>query len=270
MEQANASEDFRSKVIEELNSLRTNPQAYSAKVRKYIGYFKGKVMKIPSGESIMTNEGAEAFEEAAKFLDDFKAVEALVYNPGLTHACHEYLEAVSGLETDQMGDVSLESYVEKHGELNGSLGQSVDFGSHCPELAVVNLVVDDGDSNRGNRKSVLDKKFKQIGVAKGSHKIYEHCTVLMYAQEFKPNKTCEEKEQKLKEIKEIKQKAEEAAKKVESVKIEDDDFEIPEGYVKVERQEKVVTENGVQKKLVKLIKHKEDGTTDTEIFKVNA
>ena len=46
-----------------------------------------------------------------------------------------------------------------------------------------------------------------------------------------------------------------------------DDFDLPEGVIKLERQEKLINENGVNKKLVKLIKYMEDGAIHTEIFK---
>lgn len=261
MEKAQDYEDFRSKVIEEFNLLRTNPQMYANKVRKYATYFKGKVLQIPGGDNIMTQEGPDAYEEAAKFLDNFTKVDALTYNPGLTHAAHDFLTAVSTLETDKMGELNLESYIEKHGEVEGHLGLSNDFGSNIPELVIINLVVDDGDAKRGNRNNILDGKFKQIGVAKGSHTVYQHCTVIFYAQNFKTSKETEEIEKKLSLLK--------LAAKEKKVVADDDDWSVPEGYVKVDKSEKIVEEGGVKKKIIKIVKHKEDGTVETELRKEN-
>lgn len=266
------SVDFSTNVICELNNARTNPQFFADKLRKYATYFKGNVLKLPSGENIMTKEGADAYEDAAKFLDNFTAVGALAYNEALTNSAKEYIEAVEKVEIEKMNDLTIDTFIEKHGRINGHLGQSVDFGSALPEQVIINLIVDDGDSERANRSSILDKQFKQIGVSKGTHKTFHHCTALFYAQDFVAKKTDNKKE----EIKEINDKVKElhlnkeesASEVVDNSKCGvEGNFDIPEGYEKIERQERIVTENGVKKKIVKLTKYKEDGSTDIEMFK---
>ncbi len=47
----------------------------------------------------------------------------------------------------------------------------------------------------------------------------------------------------------------------------DDDFEMPKGCKKIEKLEKIVVENGIQRKVTKVIKHMENGSIETEIFK---
>jgi len=246
----------------------------------------------------MTTEGAPAFEEAAKVLDNLDSMDPLKYSSGLTHVAHDALLDIQKLEDlDKLGELSIETYFEKHGEVIGHFAQAVDFGSSIPELVVINLLVDDGDKNRGNRANIINSKYKLIGVSTGSHSVYNNCTVLMYARHFynlneKPGNLSDEnyedssKSKKKKEIKEINQKMNivrrsslamkdkadsELAHKTETqlnVKAEED-FHIPEGYSKIERQEKIITENGVKKKVVKLIKHKTDGSIETELTKEN-
>ena len=44
MDQVKLNEDFRARVIEEINLVRGDPQTYAEKVRKYATYFKGKIL----------------------------------------------------------------------------------------------------------------------------------------------------------------------------------------------------------------------------------
>jgi hypothetical protein len=293
MEQIKNIEEFRSKVIEEINEVRKYPQKYAEKIRKFAKYFKGKVLKIPEIIPIMTTEGAKAFEEAAKFLDNHDSRDPLKYSPGLTHVAHEALKDIQKLEdVDQLANLQIEDYIEKHGQVVGHFAQAVDFGSSLAELVVINLLVDDGDLNRGNRSNIIDDKFKLIGVSTGTHSIYHNCTVIMYARHFyskgdtvddnlsDDNYENDKITKKKEEIKEINKGLNIVRKsslgKVKYVEVDedegkkneaDDDFDLPEGVLKIEKQEKIITEGGVKKKVIKLVKYKEDGTIETEIFK---
>ena len=44
-------------------------------------------------------------------------------------------------------------------------------------------------------------------------------------------------------------------------------MDLPEGVIKIERQEKIVTEGNVKKKICKIKKFKEDGTVEVEVTK---
>ena len=143
----------------------------------------------------MTTEGAKAFEEAAFFLETYDSMPPLKYSPGLTHAAHDLLLDIQKKEDlDSMNEMNTDSYLDKYGQLVGHFAQAVaDFGSSFPELVIVNLLVDDGDSNRDNRDNIINPKFKLVGVSRGSHPIYHRCTVVMYARHFfPPNEVPEE------------------------------------------------------------------------------
>ena len=185
MERVKNTEDFRLRVIDEINMVRRNPQDYAEKIRKYATYFKGKILKIPETTPIMTTEGPKAFEEAAFYLDNLDSLPQLKYCPGLTHSAHDALLDIQKLEdVNEMDELNIDTYLEKHGEIVGHFAQAVDFGSSTPELVVINLLVDDGDENRSNRMNIIDNKYKLIGVSTGSHPVYHNCTVLMYARHF--------------------------------------------------------------------------------------
>lgn len=286
MESVRNNDDFRLKIIEQINSARKEPQAYADKVRKYIQYFKGKVLKIPENIPIMTTEGSVAYEEAAFFLDNSDSLPPLKYCPGLTHAAHDALLDIQKKEdVDSLNEMNIDANLEKHGTVVGHFAQAVDFGSSLPELVVVNLLVDDGDKAKENRQNIMNPQYKLVGVSTGAHPVYHKCSVLMYARHFyPPNEVPGDLSDENYDSKEDKKKAEEAQKpnvirrtslsmvkasvekKIEEVKL-DEELDVPEGVLKIEKQEKVVTEGGVKKRVVKIIKHMENGDIETEIFK---
>lgn len=307
MEQIKNTEEFRNKVIDEINFVRKDPQSYANKIRKYTTYFKGKILKVPELTPIITSEGSKAFEEAAKVLDNLDSLNELKYSPGLTHTAHDALKEIQKFDdVDKMGDLNIDSFISKYGEVQGVFAQACDFGSPIPEMVVINLLVDDGDPNRGNRENIISPTFRLIGVSTGSHNVYNSCTVVMFAKHFyakgeKPSKDSDDEEEekraverKKEEINEIssklnvvrrtslnKKEVDVVSEKLEKTAIskilnkplessqaaDEEDFDLPAGCVKLEKQEKIVTENGVKKKIVKLTKHMENGTIETEIFK---
>ena len=61
--------DFYSKLLNEINFLRTEPLKYAEIIAKYINYFQGKLLTVPGHEGgIRTQEGARAYKEAINFL----------------------------------------------------------------------------------------------------------------------------------------------------------------------------------------------------------
>ena len=69
---------FQEQLVKEINELRTNPKEYAKKLEKYAGYFKGKALHIPgTNVGVRTEEGAEAYKEAADFLSKAQPVPAL-------------------------------------------------------------------------------------------------------------------------------------------------------------------------------------------------
>lgn len=155
---------------------------------------------------------------------------------------------------------------------------------------------------RGNRKNLLNPKFKIVGIASIIHKEFHNVTVICYARHFFNfgDKICdlsddnyenEEKtekkkeEQKLNNTKKVvndnnsdqckqiecKEIPEKLKKKDDENprKVEEDEMDLPEGVIKIERNEKIVTEGNIQKKIIKIKKYNEDGTVEVEIKKEN-
>lgn len=176
----------KQEIIDEINKVRTDPASYAIKIKKYISYFKGNnILRIPNKIPIKTNEGPVAFEEAVKFLMKVNPVSALTKSIGLNIASRESLTEIQKTEDpSSLDNQNIDSILDRVGEIEGQFAQSVDFGSSSAELVVVNLIVDDGDSTRGNRNNLINSHFRYIGAASDDHSTYHNCTVIMFARTF--------------------------------------------------------------------------------------
>ena len=258
MEKIKFNEEFRSKVIEELNLCRRNPPQYADKIRSYIKYFKGKILQLPGQIGLMTNEGEDAFKEAADIIQKMSPVPSLKYSPGLNHVAHDYMKEIQKFEDlNDAKKINLKTIIDKYGKCLGDFKMSTDYGAAVPEMIAINLLVDDGDKEREMRNVVFNESFIDIGISTGAHSTYNRCTVIMLAKKF------------------VSKHDENYAKvKDEVVNEEEEDylseqFELPEGVERIEKQEKIITENGTKKKIVKIVSYKENGTIATQTRKKN-
>ena len=176
---------FAQKVIEEVNKIRLNPKTYSNKIRGYLSCFQGNVLRIPKQPGLMTNEGPAAYREAADFLLSLPKLQPLTPDSALTSAAQEMAQELGHYqEFEQMDQINREDIIDKYGHYEGQFGESTDFGSLSPEMVVVNLLVDDGNKSRSNRKMLFKETYRKIGCGCVPHKTYKSVTVIMYASNF--------------------------------------------------------------------------------------
>ena len=261
---------FSKEVIEYFNMVRSNPKKFASIIREYKQYFKGKVLRVPNSKvGIMTKEGADAFEEAAKYLDSVKAINTVKYNVGLTHVAKEVVDAAAKTDDiNSLDELDMDAIFEKYGKFVGAFSRAMDFGSKDPKMVIINLIVCDGDSSRGQREGIFNSELKEIGVWTGKEKTYGQCTSIATATKFTTNSNvddiyAEESEGQKKQLKTLNQKLK-SGKKPQQV---EEDEELPPGVKSIDRTEKIVVENGKKKKITKIVRHMEDGSTDTETEK---
>ena len=264
---------FSKEVIEYFNMVRSNPKKFASIIREYKQYFKGKVLRVPNSKvGIMTKEGADAFEEAAKYLDSVKAINTVKYNVGLTHVAKEVVDAAAKTDDiNSLDELDMDAIFEKYGKFVGAFSRAMDFGSKGSKMVIINLIVCDGDSSRGQREGIFNSELKEIGVWTGKEKTYGQCTSIATATKFTTNSNVddiyagesEEAPQK-KQLKTLDQKLK-SGKKPQQV--EEGDDELPPGVKSIDRTEKIVVENGKKKKITKIVRHMEDGSTETETEK---
>ena len=176
---------FSQKVVEEVNKIRLNPKTYSNKIRGYLSCFQGNVLRIPKQPGLMTQEGPTAYREAADFLLSLPKLQPLSIDNGLTSIAQEMATELSHYEEfEQMNAIDRDSIIEKYGHYEGQFGESTDFGSMTPEMVVINLLVDDGDKKRSNRKMLFKETYRKIGCGCAPHSTYKSVTVIMFATNF--------------------------------------------------------------------------------------
>ena len=285
--------DFNEELLAEINTLRTNPKKYAKTIGKYISYFKNKLLCLPgSNAGIQTEEGPDAYREAVDFLLDHPRIEALKPSKGLCRIAEDFVQAVQK-DSNDLESKDMEDIINKYGAFTGSFSRAMDFGGETPEQAVINLIVSDGDKSRGQRESLLSTEIQRIGVANGSHPTYRHCTAIVTCTDFENNvddddyglleeisnkndinnKYEEEpKARKLKPKKVLYKDREDEDKKYNKYqrkeeKNEKDDEELPPGVASLNKTEKVVMENGVKKKITRIVKVMEDGSKQIETAK---
>jgi hypothetical protein len=178
---------FAQKVIEEVNKIRLNPKTYSNKIRGYLSCFQGNVLRIPKQPGLMTQEGPSAYREAADFLLSLPKLQPLTLDNALTSAAQEMANELSHYdEFEQMNNINRERILEKYGHYEGQFGESTEFGSMTPEMVVVNLLVDDDNKSRSNRKMLFKETYRKIGCGSAPHNTYKSVTVIMFATNFIP------------------------------------------------------------------------------------
>ena len=285
--------DFNEDLIMEINLLRTNPKKYAKTISKYMNYFKGNLLCLPdTNAGIQTEEGVEAFKEAVDFLNKQENLEPLKPSKGLCRIAEEFIAIYQKPDSGELANKDMEDIINKYGSFSGSFSRAMDFGGETAEMAIINLVVSDGDPSRGQRESLLSNEIKKVGVANGEHEVYRHCSAIITSTEFdntfdkddnglltqsKPkniksiekNKNDEEKLNNLNVKKDENKKNEKINEgvKIDKKKNTNGKEDLPLGVASINKTEKIVVENGDKKKVTKIIKVMEDGSQRIETIK---
>ena len=279
----------------EINLLRTNPKKYAKTISKYMNYFRGKLLCLPeSNAGIQTEEGVEAFKEAVDFLNKQPKIEPLKPSKGLCRIAEEFVALYQKPDSAEIANKDMEEIINKYGAFDGSFSRAMDFGGETPEMAIINLVVSDGDASRGQRDSLLSTEINRIGVANGKHDTYRHCSAIITCTEFentfdkddnglltevkptniKKNENIKEDYRSNKELREnnydkkneLKDKKDKKQNK-DNKNQSDGKEELPPGVASINKTEKIIVEDGEKKKVIKIIKVMEDGSKQIETVK---
>ena len=281
---------FEEQLVNKINEFRTNPKGYAKKINEYVSYFKGKTLRIPgSNAGIRTEEGAAAYIEAVDFLSQQEGVDPLEPSKGLGRICADFMAEAQKVDPDQIGNIDLEEIIAKYGSFSGSLNRAMDFGGEDPEQVLINLIVCDGDPNRGNRESLLSKDLHKIGIANAKHDTYRYCTLIISCTDFintyddddngfidfenddsnelENDKTNNKKKEKMIKPKKVVLKKAPKEEETPPPEAEEEDEVPAEGVVSETRTEKIVMEKGKKKRVIKIVRTMEDGSKETETIK---
>ncbi len=174
-------------VVEELNLARTQPKKYAEFLMSYAQHFVGREIRESGQTNLLTREGISAVNEAIRFLKNQKPLSPLTASKGMSRAAADMVRMQE--PTTQIGHKGRDGStfaerISRYGTWNGSCSENIDYGNNTARRIVMALIVDDGVSSRGHRKSIFEPGFKRVGVAFGHHKAYNYMCVVELAVSY--------------------------------------------------------------------------------------
>lgn len=174
------------KLLDEFNYVRQNPKEYAAYLESLIPCYNGNIVTFPDEGTYNTKEGVTALNEAINVLKDQSPLNPCTLSEGLSKAAKFHCDDIGpkGLLQHEGSDgTDFFDRLLKYGTTNYA-GENIAFGSKTAKSVIRNLIIDDGVSNRGHRKNILDSKFNNVGFGIGFHSIYDTMVVQDFAKNF--------------------------------------------------------------------------------------
>jgi len=174
-------------VIAELNFARMQPAEYADYLIAYTKLFAGREVRERGETTVLTNEGVSAVNEAIRFLRNQKSLPYLTVSQGMSKAAADMV-SMQG-PTTQIGHKGRDGStfaerISRYGVWDGSCSENIDYGNNTARRIVMALIVDDGVSNRGHRKSIYNPGSARVGVAFGGHRKYRYMCVIEFAARY--------------------------------------------------------------------------------------
>ena len=151
--------DSRESIAAEINLLRKNPKAFSARANELVCNFKGNLWKIDNTE-IVTKEGPKALIEAIAFLKTCPSLEPLLVQEEINQAVDYQLETIISNKDED----DLLYRLNCNCVAFGDLYELISYGNISPFSAILNFIICDGEKNRQSRKILLSTNIKYLGL----------------------------------------------------------------------------------------------------------
>ncbi|MBP3709744.1 MAG: CAP domain-containing protein [Treponema sp.] len=171
-------------VMIELNKARTNPAAYAELyIEPMLSQFNGTVF-TGYGYNLITREGVAAVSECVNAMKAQTALSALNPAKGLAKTAQEWAAAQgpTGETGHGSGTDAFSERIKKYGTYTGA-GENISYGYNDARKIVIQLLVDDGVSNRGHRKNIFGN-YTHAGIGCGAHTKYGNMCVIDFANNY--------------------------------------------------------------------------------------
>lgn len=182
--------ELEREVVDELNFARVQPSEYADYLIAYSELFVGRELHESGEVTIMTHEGRSAVNEAIRFLRNQKPLSYLIASKGMSKAAKDMVrmqETTSQIGHKGRDGSTFAERISRYGTWDGSCSENIDYGNNKARRIVMALIIDDGVSNRGHRKSIFNPGFKRVGVAYGFHQRYQYMCVIELAARYSEN-----------------------------------------------------------------------------------
>lgn len=155
-------------ILSEINLARSNPSQYIRYLEEFKRRYNGKELNFSNGQSLITNEGVEALDDAIGFLGSAKPSSPLEARAGLVFGARDHVTDM--VQTGKSGHKgsdgsSTEDRLNRYGTWSDSVGENIVYHSRSPREDVISLIIDDGVLTRGHRKNIFKSNFHVIGIA---------------------------------------------------------------------------------------------------------
>lgn len=174
-------------IVSEMNLARTNPQQYAAYLEEWKKYYMGNRFQQPGKNAIVTNEGLSAVDEAIRFLRSTNPLPPFGVSKGMSLGAKDHAKdlGMTGGTGHKGSDGSLtEDRVNRYGNWENAIGENITYDTGTARDAVIALIIDDGNPNRGHRKNIFNSNYNVTGVALGERSMMGTLYVITYAGGF--------------------------------------------------------------------------------------
>lgn len=172
-------------VLDEMNRLRIDPQAYVGVLQQYRSQFRGDLVIRPGRISIKTREGVAAVDEAIRFLRRQPPLPPLRRDAVLEAAARDHVadQGPTGLVGHHGSDGRdfTARVARRGGDPYGA--ENISYGYDTAREVVIQLLVDDDVRDRGHRVNLFGAGYVRAGVGCGPHAQFSYMCVIDYGYE---------------------------------------------------------------------------------------
>lgn len=181
-------------ILRELNLARTQPAQYAEFVAQMKSYYDGKLFQRPNEETVLTEEGVAAVEEAVRFLRKVKPLSPLSPSRGLSLAARDHVaeQGPRGAIGHRSRDGStISDRLNRYGRWQEATAENISYGESQARMIVAVWIIDDGVPERGHRDNLFNKDLKIAGVSCGAHAAFKSICVVDFAVRYQEKNSTE-------------------------------------------------------------------------------
>lgn len=180
--------NFEKAIVIELNIIRSNPAKY---VEKYLEPLKnsydGLLFTYPGEIPLKTKEGVKALKECIRVMKSAEPAPMMTPSRGLCKAANLLVQdqkRFGGTGHATKSGWTPDVRVKRFGQYKSRLAENIVYGHEDARHAVISLLIDDGVSNRGHRKNILEPVFQKVGVAADEHPTYGYSCTIEFTDDY--------------------------------------------------------------------------------------